>query len=86
MEKHEGSFEEALRILFSKKLPAAWRAAWIVESCMEDNDARVKKHVQKIIRLLPLCRDGHQRELLKVLQKIDVLRMRRFALLTRFVL
>ena len=36
------------------------------------NDSRIKPHIQKIIQVLPKLEDGHQRELLKILLKMDL--------------
>ena len=72
MSKHPRAFEEAVRLMLTNKKPVAWRAVWIVGSCMGANDPRVRKHSKKLISLLPACSDGHQRELLKVIEKAGI--------------
>lgn len=49
-----------------------WRAAWLLGHLMEKDDLAVKPHVTNLIELLPGKKDGHQRELLKVLDKMDL--------------
>lgn len=72
LNEHPDSFEEAMLLAFSERQPLCWRASWIVGGFIADNDSRVKPHVPKIIDLLPGLEDGHQRELLKILLKMDL--------------
>jgi hypothetical protein len=65
-------FEEAVNLAISDKQPYAWRASWLLWSCMESNDIRIRKHIPAIIQFLPVCRDNQQRELLKILYLMDV--------------
>jgi len=70
--EHPEDFEEALQLAVSNKQPYSWRSAWLLWSCMEMDDARVKGSIKKIIELLPTLKDGHQRELLKILQMMEL--------------
>lgn len=72
LNEHPESFEEAMLLAFSQKKPICWRASWIVGGYITHNDPRVKPHLPKIIEILPGLEDGHQRELLKILLKMDL--------------
>lgn len=67
METHPEAYEEAVQLAISDKQPFAWRAAWLLWSCLEENDRRVQKHVKEIVKSVKSKNDGHQRELLKIL-------------------
>lgn len=72
MHNHPEAFDEAVRLAISDKQPYAWRAAWLLWSCMKDNDARIQEYIQNIIKVLPDRGDNHQRELLKILLKLEI--------------
>lgn len=65
-------FNEALDLAISDDQPFAWRSAFLLGSCMKDNDIRVKKYLRSIITCLPLKSDGHQRDLLRVLYRMKL--------------
>jgi len=46
--------------------------AWLLWSCVEKNDRRIKSHIRSIIRSLKGKNDGHQRELIKILYLMDL--------------
>jgi hypothetical protein len=69
---HPESFEEAIRLAISDKKPYSWRAAWLLWSCMEKNDKRIRKHVRDIINVLPAREDSQKRELLKILEQMEI--------------
>ena len=69
---HQDNFPELIKLSISNKQPYSWRASWLLSSCMNNNDHRVKKHIQKIIDILPERQNSQQRALLKVLQRIDI--------------
>jgi len=64
---HPEDFEEAIQLAISDKQPYGWRAAWLLWSCMKENDRRIQRYIKKIINTIPTKGDGHQRELLKIL-------------------
>lgn len=72
MESHTEDFEEAIKLAISNKLRYSWRAAWLLWSCMKENDLRVRKYLKKIIDVLETKKDNHQRELLKILLLMDL--------------
>ena len=65
-------FNEAIELAISDDQPFAWRSAFLLSSCMEDNDTRVKKYIQPILTCIKSKNDGHQRELLKILYKMQL--------------
>ncbi|MBI2416403.1 MAG: hypothetical protein HYV28_00545 [Ignavibacteriales bacterium] len=67
MNTHPEAFDEAVTLALSDKQPYSWRAAWLLWSCMKENDRRVKKHLGKIVAYLPVAKDNQKRELLKIL-------------------
>ncbi|MDD3877333.1 MAG: hypothetical protein PHT69_11985 [Bacteroidales bacterium] len=69
---HPNEFEEAVALALSDKQPFAWRAAWLLWSCMDKNDPRMQGYIGKIINVLPTKNDGHQRELIKILSLMEI--------------
>ena len=39
---HPEDFEEAITLALSDKQPYGWRSAWLLWSCMEENDRRIQ--------------------------------------------
>ncbi|MCK5820529.1 MAG: hypothetical protein KAH17_01540 [Bacteroidales bacterium] len=72
LHSHSEYFEEALELAISNKQPYSWRAAWLLWSCIEENDKRVHGYISKIIDTIPSKEDGHQRELIKILTKMEL--------------
>lgn len=72
LDSNPGNFEEAIRLALSDKQPFSWRAAWLLSICMAENDKRIRKHIKGIIDSINTKLDGHQRELLKILYKMEI--------------
>ncbi len=72
MDSHPEYFDEAIELAISNKQPYSWRSAWLLWSCIEENDNRIKEHINKIISSLDNKKDGHQRELLKILSQMKL--------------
>jgi len=72
MHAHPEIFEEAIELAIADKQPYSWRAAWLLWSCMEENDKRIQKYIKSIVDTLETKDDGHQRELLKILLKMEL--------------
>jgi hypothetical protein len=72
MESHPQDFDEAIKLAVSDKQPYSWRAAWLLWSCMEDNDPRVRSYINNIIEAIETKNDDHQRELIKILLLLDL--------------
>ncbi len=69
---HPEDFEEAIKLAISDKQPYSWRAAWLLWSCMKKNDRRIKADVKNIIDTISDKADNQQRELLIILQQMDI--------------
>lgn len=55
-----------LHLALSTEPLYAWRAAWLLFDCIDEQNKEVAKNINKIIKHLPNCEDGHKRELLKL--------------------
>lgn len=64
---HPDSFDEAVSLAITDVQPYSWRAAWLLWSCVKSDDVRIRKHINKIVKSVPGKKDGHQRELIKIL-------------------
>jgi hypothetical protein len=69
---HPELFEEAINLALSSKNRLSWRSAGLIWACMEENDPRVTKHINRIINSLDSKSEGHQRELLKILYLMEL--------------
>jgi hypothetical protein len=67
-----GDFEELIQLAIADKQPYSWRAAYVLWDCMEDNDHRIRKYIKTILNRLPAKNDNHQRELLKILLRMEL--------------
>ena len=72
MDSHPEDFEEAITLAISNKQPYCWRASWMLWSCMEENDIRIRAYVKKIVDILTTKKDNHLRELLKILHQMEI--------------
>ena len=72
MKANPDSFEEAIRLSVIDKQPFSWRAAWVLFSYIDRNDIRMRPHLKEIIEVLPLRPDNQQRDLLMILQKMEL--------------
>ena len=72
MAAHPEYFDEAVELAISDKQPYSWRAAWLLFDCMEENDRRIRKYLKGIIGSITEREDGHQRELLKILLRMEL--------------
>ena len=72
LKSHPEYFEETIELALSDKQPYSWRAAFSLWACMEENDKRVQKHMGSIISAIKTKKDGHQRELLKILYRMKL--------------
>lgn len=72
MKAHPEDFDAAIHLAISDKAPYSWRAAWLLWSCMDKNDQRIHQYLGKIIDTLPSHGDNQVRELLIILQRMDL--------------
>lgn len=69
---HPQYFNEAIVLAISDNQPYAWRSSWLLWSCMKENDQRIRKNIPKIVKAIQTKKDGHQRELLKILYQMKL--------------
>jgi len=69
---HPEVYDEAVQLAISDKQPYAWRSAWLLWSCIEKNDKRIRKHIKEIVKAVSTKNDGHQRELIKILHQMEL--------------
>ena len=72
LKSHPEYFNEALELAISEKQPYSWRSAFVLWDCVEENDYRIRKHIKSIVKSIRTKKDGHKRELLKILYKMDL--------------
>jgi hypothetical protein len=72
IESHPEDFTEVIKLAIADKQPYSWRASWLLWSCMDKNDKRVRKYLKKIIDILHERKDNQQRELLMILQRMEL--------------
>lgn len=72
MDAHKDDVGVLFDMALGNKQTFSWRAAWLLFNCMEEGDSRLQKHVKEIIEVIEEKKEGHQRELLKILQKLHI--------------
>ena len=72
MHTHQEVYDEAVELAVGDNQPFSWRAAWLLWSCMENNDKHIQKHIKTILKSIPAKKDGHQRELIKILSRMKL--------------
>jgi hypothetical protein len=72
LKTHPECFDEAIKLALSDNQPFAWRSAFVLFDYIDENDTRIKKHINTIIKCINDKKDGHQRELLKILYKMNL--------------
>jgi len=63
---------KAVELALSDKHPQGWRAAWILKDIIKDEDPRLAPHLSRIIKVLADRQDGHQRELIHLVDKFTL--------------
>lgn len=72
MHDHPEAFNLMIELALADKQPYSWRAAWVLWSCMEKNDSRILNYLKEIIEILPQRKGNQQRELMLVLQRMEL--------------
>jgi hypothetical protein len=71
LRSHTNYIPEAFELALSNKQPYCWRAAWLLQCCLVQNDPHFLPYSEKLLNAIPHKKDGHQRELLKLLFLVD---------------
>ncbi len=69
---HPEYINPLLAICKTDRAPQAWRAAWLLRHVLRNNDERLGPHLAEIASVLPGKEDGHQRELLLLIDKAEL--------------
>ena len=72
LKAHPQDFPEAINLALSDNQPYARRAASLLWSSMEENDPRLIPFISPIVEVLPYKAEGHRRDLLMVLLRMDL--------------
>lgn len=72
LDRHPAGFDTALQLLVEGNKPISWRAAWLINNCMDANDNRIQPFLRDLIQLLPKSPDNLQREVLKIILQMKV--------------
>ncbi len=72
MRAHPEYFDEAVELALSDKDRFSWRAAWALQAVISQNDGRLQSEIDAIIKAVSNKKDGHRRELLKILMKLNL--------------
>ncbi len=70
--RQKDAFNFLVTLMQKEEQPASWRAAWIVNHLSEKNDKRLQKPLHNIIKSIKGKEDGHQRELIKIVRKMQL--------------
>jgi hypothetical protein len=73
LNKDNKNFKQAIALIQSTEQPYAWRAAWMLFHASKKQDKRILPYLLDIIKAIPNKKDGQQRELLKVVMKMEPL-------------
>ncbi len=66
------SFADLVQFSIADNPPYSWRAAWLIRDYIQPNDSRIQKHVAALIQELPERNDSQNREVLKLLELMDI--------------
>lgn len=72
LKEHPEDFPEAVDLAVDDQVRHSWRAAWILGNCMENDDERVRSSLDRLIAAMPGKPDGHWRELMKIVSKMNL--------------
>ncbi len=72
LKKNNGLFDETVQIALGDDEPQSWRAAWLLKSYITKNDRRIREHLNSFLKRIDGKKDGHQREFLKLLMKMEL--------------
>ncbi|MBA4303009.1 MAG: hypothetical protein C0424_02160 [Sphingobacteriaceae bacterium] len=69
---HLNEFAVAVELGLTKRQPLAWRSVWVLEEVMAHGDTRILPYLSRIFEFLPGAEDGHCRQWLMVLHRINL--------------
>ena len=66
------SFGKIFNIALSEEEKICWRSAWLISSTIKHNDKRLATKRDLLIAAIEGKKDGHQRELLRILLQLEL--------------
>ena len=72
IKKNPGSFNQLIQLALGDIEPISWRSAYLIASGMTKNDARLRESINSFISVLTEKKDGHQREIIKILSNMNL--------------
>lgn len=69
---NEKNFQNIFEFSLLKNEENSWRAAWIIGHAMKKNDSRIEPFIKTLIDSIPEKTDGHQRQLMIILEKMTI--------------
>jgi hypothetical protein len=72
LRKNPELFVETVKISLGDESPQSWRAAWLIGHYMKNNDAVLRPYINSILSGIIAKEDGHQREFLKILNRMEL--------------
>jgi hypothetical protein len=72
VQQHPEVFNQLVALALDEHQPQAWRAAWVLFTLVEQMSILPVDFTEKAISKLPHLLDGHQRELLKIINLLDI--------------
>ena len=70
--QEENPFDELMEIALQNHTPASWRATFICHHKTSTYDPLLAPYIERIVVALPTKKDGHQRELMRLLLKSEI--------------
>ena len=71
LDSKESIFNKIVDLSMKNEKNYSWRAAWLLSRSMTKNDSRYRPFILKIIKSISEKEAGHQRELLKIINKFN---------------
>lgn len=71
LDDHPELLEYTLQLSILAHQPQSWRAVWLIKLSTTKNDPEVLPYLDQMIRAIEGKGDGHQRELMNVILKMD---------------
>ena len=63
---------QIIPIAFGIEQPEAWRATWVLKEIVKKDHSILTSHIDRLLQVIPNRPDGHQRELLQLLENADL--------------
>lgn len=72
LQENPEEIQQLLGIAVDVNHESSWRACWMLRSALENGDRRISEISSKLVEILPVAKDNHQREIVCLLDKTEV--------------